>query len=444
MKVSVKSKFIRSNRESGFTLIEVTIGLLITGLIVAALIAAYNIKMLNDRHRLAGSNLNVIDAALYKYQQRTGRYPRPSDPSVQMVNAGFGTEVAIPGAGFPLCAPNSILVCRTPGVTASGVGSNVLIGAVPTAELGISSKLAFDPFGKRLKYAVTASMAAPGAADRDGAINIVDRNNNQLPFLANARAHYVIVSHGRDGWGAIGGNAIPIACGTNLNSADFENCNNDAAFKTNELATDDALIFEGAGPTKFDDYIKYTISSIAGTWSFRADNSNNADFLQNGNIRIGAAQVIPPPPPSSRLDVNGNVRANVINTDRICKSDDQYCTNFQGVSTTPNPRFEPNPSSPVTQLGWFSPPMLTGAPDTPPATGFTDSGTNGIRGGGIRCYNNKGLRGIKDYDEVCTGSGSAANPKPTSGSLTGPATCGSGGVTGIRFNATRNQFQLIC
>jgi hypothetical protein len=137
----------------------------------------------------------------------------------------------------------------------------VRIGAVPVRSLNLPDEYIADAWGQRFTFAMTERLASDGTYDRDeGDVDLIDTAGN--PIVNPARdpdkglAHYVIVSHGKDGSGGtyIGGGSSPAPC--TPGNPDGENCDNDAVFRRTML--------HSSGASSMDDLIGYRANSAFG------------------------------------------------------------------------------------------------------------------------------------------------------------------------------------
>lgn len=442
----------RTSSESGFSLIEVSIGLMIIGILMAPIIAGYNLYIEKQQFRISNSVADIVSDSIGKYYVKNAKYPRPASPNVNQGDENFGTgmDPTIPLASIPDCTPTSDTVCKTTSNTYGG--AVVLIGEVPFADLGLPFKTAMDGYGFRLTYAVTASLTDDTSFnDAAGAIEILGYDGGSIfepPYsTVPNRAHFIVVSHGQNGKGAFSLSGARYApCGTLIEGTEFENCNNDGRFRSNlDLAENMSLRNYAEGLNYFDDFTKFVPSVTSQLWSYIPNQGDDMRATNNGNIYVGECTSVPCIP-KARVDVNGDVRASErILTSRICNKLDNNCVTT--MPSTYNPRYYPTGSNPV---GWFSPNMLTQAGDLDStstldsSSGNTaDSSTNGYTGAGIRCYDNWALRGIRNYDEICSGTGNSGDTRtamlPTSYTFANSCTGGTF-AAGITISGTTITF----
>jgi len=233
------------SRAGGFTLVELALVVLIGGILLAALGSALAIYMEKTQLRTTNQRLAAISDALQQHLHLNGRLPCPASRVAVPDTAMFGREV------------NEDCTSGAHAGTDRATGTDgrmVRIGAVPVRSINLPDDYALDAWGNRFTFAITEILATAGMYDRTGgAISIVDSTNNSV-VTPDGSAHYVIVSHGRDGAGAYtaaGTAGIPCSTGT----LDAENCNGTATFRRTMLAArteaaghyDDLMHFRAVG-----------------------------------------------------------------------------------------------------------------------------------------------------------------------------------------------------
>ncbi|NCC21125.1 MAG: prepilin-type N-terminal cleavage/methylation domain-containing protein [Alphaproteobacteria bacterium] len=250
-------------KRDGFTLIEVALVMVIVGLLLAGASSLLLIYLKETQIRTTEQRIDAVNDAMQLFLSLNGRYPCPARADVLPDSAEFGVEVAD-------CATNGA-VSGTAEVTGVLNSFPVSIGAVPTRSLSLPDEYIADAWGGRFTLAVTERMTDAATFNRlEGAIDVVDSYGNPVvnpPPVGGVRnvdngyAHYVIVSHGRNGEGAvpIGGGAATACPGGTLEE---ENCDRDDAMFVRTL-----LFSEGAN--SMDDIVSVRTASPHG-WNVPA------------------------------------------------------------------------------------------------------------------------------------------------------------------------------
>ncbi len=135
-------------KEQGFTLIEMAIGIVIVSLLVALATVAFSSILRRGFEKKTFEDMEIIADAMTVYAQRHLRVPCPADPTgvtgATIGSEPFGTE-------------------RGSGVTGSNFGVCDTIenaeGIVPFATLGLPQRLARDRFGNFITYRASITSA---------------------------------------------------------------------------------------------------------------------------------------------------------------------------------------------------------------------------------------------------------------------------------------------
>ncbi len=205
-------------RSLGFTLIELSIVLLIIGLLLAGFLAPLAITAEQRERTATRAQLDALKDTLYGYALQHGHLPCPDCNDLHDAGCNDGEEdrVDLTG-GNPICRTNQ--------------------GNIPWVALGVKGS---DAWNQPFTYAVTAAFAdeaedphCPSAASfslcSDGDIKIMDAAASADATARNIPA--VIVSHGKN-W-------------SDTPSADeVENTDNDAVFVDKDYSQADGEAFD--------------------------------------------------------------------------------------------------------------------------------------------------------------------------------------------------------
>jgi prepilin-type N-terminal cleavage/methylation domain-containing protein len=229
-------------RARGFSLVELSIVVLVIGIVLTMGIGAWTANLENQAHAATAQRQAAIKEALSGYLRRNNRLPCPDN-----------NFTAPDGAENRATAGDPATAC------------SVAFGILPYATLGIARDAARDGWGNFFSYHVSNANVTPAAngswnANTDwtrtawfrpgnsGLITVNDRNGATITAIAT-NVVAVVVSHGRNGFGAytIGGtrNTLP-----NAGTDEESNTNADTTYYRRELTTDDAA---SGGP--FDDQV---------------------------------------------------------------------------------------------------------------------------------------------------------------------------------------------
>lgn len=277
-------------RARAFTLIELSIVVLVLGLITAAAMRYVNTMADANALTATNANLDVVETALQNFRNTFGRLPCPADLTLAENTSNFGTEIysssggtstvlgdgkcgyssssnlnaaygyAVPGMYINTSldpdaaagSDNNYAGAVDPLYDSTNAPSNVVQGAIPTKTLKIADKYAYDSWGNKIFYAVDRRITATSAFTTYSISNtsigeVVIKNIPNTPSanpiyaststLANAltyKAIYALVSTGKNGHGGFArnltGTSTPFNAGsTNTDELDNCHCSSSAA-----------------------------------------------------------------------------------------------------------------------------------------------------------------------------------------------------------------------
>jgi len=239
-KIKSKAKF----QPRAFNLIEMSIVILIAGILISSTLTATKGSIRNNNYKLTKQRMEIINKALTSFLASNRRLPCPASFAVVSTASNYGAEGTAAGN------------CTTAGGTASTPTYTDLVwGMVPTMALGLTSEMATDGFGTRFSYVVdkrftvatattssttgfeytagtpqgsvtTSTTSASYAIVTAGATggNIINiRDGSTSGTVINSIALYVLVSHGANKLGGYNPlNTTPNST-TNAGAAETEN-----------------------------------------------------------------------------------------------------------------------------------------------------------------------------------------------------------------------------
>lgn len=352
---------IHSHRSgaAGFTLLELSIVLIVSGLVMALFLGGYSLYRNSAAYDLTRENLSSVDMALQSYRGSRGQYPCPADPMLAPGDAHYGraaercnvcvdetTTVYLDDA--QTVASN--ILCRQGLRDADGDGANdfVLVGMVPFvtlandieySEWGFREHMGFDGYNNAFAYAVSANMTDRATSiggminSALGAITMIDENASDLSEPPNS-TQYVVFSAGENAVGAYNGqgnivneaecfvssSGDPIPDGIPPDgygdasgiAPDKVNCNrNNTIFMKGLYSPND-------GNNHFDDLILYRNYFSMEIWNQRGEHGlYNVNF---GNVGVNTNA------PERKLDVNGHMKV-----ENKVRAENGFCDNGDGI-----------------------------------------------------------------------------------------------------------------
>jgi len=199
----------------GFTLIEMSIVLVIVSILIGTGLSISLVQMENSRIASTKTKQETIKLSLLNFIARNSRMPCPAIGTLALGTANYGVEAINPG------------VCTGVAGFGGGVTRNVR-GIVPWVSLGLPEETSLDGYGRRFTYQIlrteTATAASPGL---QGNITILDaaggnQINPQHPAIA------ALISHGNNGRGAyLPGSGRRMAVPPVADADERENTDND-------------------------------------------------------------------------------------------------------------------------------------------------------------------------------------------------------------------------
>ena len=306
------------NKQSGFTLIEMAIVMIISSIMMVGFIGYYMDYREAEARRHTEEAIKVVNSAIRQFLVVNMRYPCPANPTAVPGDADFGRED---------CSGTDITVATATGVDRDNDGTEdeVLIGTLPFEDLFEDRDMVpltladtLDGWNNRLTYGVTRLLTDAGTFNKEyGAISMVDEYSNSLQIPGNT-THYVLTSHGPNGVGAFAYDGSQTEACTALvippltppelvtPTNERENCDGDATFMSG-LRRDSEF-------ARYDDTTKPYITQDTRLWKVvGADTAANTN-IGNVAINLGATTG----EPVEKLHVMGDIQTTTTVTSDVC------------------------------------------------------------------------------------------------------------------------------
>lgn len=236
------------SRNKAFSLIEMSIVIIIISLIASAILTLGIKKTEASKIEVTEKHMSIVEKAIGQYVLRNGALPCPADGANAIKTATFGDAA---------CGTN-VITATTP---------DIIVGTVPTATLLIADSYMFDGWGRRLTYIVDARLITRSGFKRykdptsgtlvtkEGGITVYARGDDSTaPPTRTTTAAMVLISHGENGHGAWlknGGTNTRMDSGS-TDLAELENAHDTAS----DISFDEE--FTQMLPTStFDDIVHY-------------------------------------------------------------------------------------------------------------------------------------------------------------------------------------------
>ncbi len=308
----------------GFTLIEMSVVIMLMGVALAAAAPLYNQYIKEQELQKTRDHIELVSAAVSSYRSLYGRYPLPAPVNAIRTDPRYGHEAgpapqlpALPPA--PTGAPGTLdpvlgvyisrslrtaftylnpFVANNPPVTQQ---PRVRTGFVPFRILNLPEEVAYDGHGNHIIYSVTEHLAFDTTfRPAQGGISIV---NNVGANLINPQdsADYVLYSMGENESGAFPQAGAQFACAPGL---DQINC----TFPMLNPRFRQAAYNTQAGLQRFDDVLSYFILNDVPLWQLSSVNSFEDSIHSKPPGEVGIA-FNPASLVTNKGDVLGEIRA---------------------------------------------------------------------------------------------------------------------------------------
>lgn len=237
---------MRRRAQTGYSLLELSIVLVITGVMAGSSLLLGMSQLENARRKANEKKMDAIETALMSFRTVNGRLPCPASYTLSPSSASFGVQVADPGT------------CTS---APFGPVTEVVEGAVPVRTLGLSDDFIYDAWGRKFAYAIdrimTATNVFPSYPTNESCGHITI--NDQAGTARSTGAIYTLLSFGPTGHGGYIQSSTRNSTGS-TNANEQQNCHcNDLAVATAYDATyvqRDALETATAA-NAFDDILRY-------------------------------------------------------------------------------------------------------------------------------------------------------------------------------------------
>ena len=181
-------KFFEKNKiNSGFTLLEVALTLIVLGVILAPAIMLYHQHKIAEDWEKTEYNIDTVQTKIGGFRSIYGRYPCPAPLTAQPGEIEYGHED---------CTIHALGSCVDGTCTSKNAisGKTILEGTLPFKILDLDESQAYDKYGNRLIYAVTADLTTSSTYTIGGGGISVDSYNDSGSVSAvnpPGSAHFV-------------------------------------------------------------------------------------------------------------------------------------------------------------------------------------------------------------------------------------------------------------
>jgi prepilin-type N-terminal cleavage/methylation domain-containing protein len=188
----------KQNHRNGFSLIELCIVMMISGLLLSGFLHVQSASQQKQRYDTTKMRLRDIRTALTLYVVTRGHLPCPASPSGDYSADQCADSGAGPGKDVGRYNINPTRMPTSPL-------DEVWTGIIPMQELRFDREQIQDGWGNRFTYAVSRRLTLPSSMRGNplplGIISVVDENGNSM-LDKPGTGRYVVLSHGPTGAGA--------------------------------------------------------------------------------------------------------------------------------------------------------------------------------------------------------------------------------------------------
>jgi type II secretory pathway pseudopilin PulG len=263
---TIISKVMSNRKQGGYTLIEIAMVMMFVGIVMVPAFHLYSQKLETDKRTETDQSVRLAENFVAAFRTMYGRYPCPAPMDASPGDADYGYEdctAAIPG--IVTVASNNPALAATP---------DVLIGTLPFREMNMQEHESYDGYGNRLTYAVTRILTDSTTFDPNiGGVSVVDFNGNNTLAQPNS-AQFVLLSHGKDGRGAITRDGVRSGVCV-VGAVDEENCNDDVTFMKSDARVG------------YDDLMIHATNALIGYWKYTSTTSENVILGDATQFGIG-------------------------------------------------------------------------------------------------------------------------------------------------------------
>lgn len=230
----MKRKIVNLLKNNGFSLIELSVILIIIGALSSSAITIGGSSLEVAKKRQTEDKIIFILKALGSYLEINKSLPCPArSVGVYDENLGIGLEDCLSNMG-----------------SLTNDGGNVVSGMVPFKTLQISQNIAYDGWGRAYSYIIDKNFTdKSNFLNNIGSITIASEND----VIRTNNAVIVVISYGANGYGAVGETGVMILGSSSV----LERENNHVAQNATVVSGYNNKFIQSAASKNFDDIVMF-------------------------------------------------------------------------------------------------------------------------------------------------------------------------------------------
>ena len=240
-----KLKYKSAKQNKAFSLIELSIVLLIISIIASSALSISTNSIINNKIKVTNDRINQLYKAIGNFLVINGRIPCPASLIKNKINdPDYGREVG------------SDTNCMGSGVYQSTYNAKLIIGAIPVKALGLETEMGEDGFESKFTYMIDKSFANKsnfGTSEYKDIITVTEKMGG-TDQISTSDAIFSIISHGSNKFGAFSSKTGE----QNIRSTDGHEIENDIGLISGETYNfNSSIISTSNNSDVFDDILFY-------------------------------------------------------------------------------------------------------------------------------------------------------------------------------------------
>ena len=175
-----------------FTILEMSVVMAIIAVLISSGLTMVTSSLEKERVKITNERLAAVQSAITRYAQQFKLLPCPAGGDLAVSHAEFGRGM---GTNTGTCTATDLISI------AATAGGNIVIGTVPTAELGIEPIFMLDGWNRKITYVVDERLTLNSNYIGATVGNIIIQGEMAPPNISDKSA-VAIISHGKNGHGA--------------------------------------------------------------------------------------------------------------------------------------------------------------------------------------------------------------------------------------------------